>query len=532
MNDVPVVGGERASEQVGEPHRPPAAFAVGIALGAVALLWSIGGGSAPAPDELPAFPTTVTTIAPPPRLVDQTLEWTPTRGLDDLIAAYSMVGLDRSGTLLVGRDSAGMTVYRTTDGIDWEPSITLAENVGRFSSAVSATVDGTALVAVNRAGGGGTLQDPWLWASADDVLWSGGPLPKIGPEWGGAEVQSIVSFKDEILITGYSQPGPDESLTADLPADVKAVLEAGGGWLEIEGRDQLTVRIFPGLVVYSRSMSSDEIAEHSGGNRPVGAVAWRGTSTDSLTAASWDDSILVRGVLADGRLVGWSEGDLVLSDDGRTRSRVIRGIHPGWNATVWEGGIVSAADDSRSIVKWDPDSGEVATLASTTVLGGRSVRTLDASASGIAATLGGIFTLLSEPTVMPLVKQGDVELMVTSAMNLILRRRGEDVASVGVMEAVASMEEGQVLISLDGERLEMSMDTWLEAIEATSQPIWEDLTVAHSPDGIIWSVQEWERMTGVGVETPAVFSAEDFVLAVDQGSGGGIAGAWVGHPIR
>jgi hypothetical protein len=162
------------------------------------------------------------------------------------------------------------------------------------------------------------------------------------------------------------------------------------------------------------------------------------------------------------------------------------------------------------------------------LFGGGDVRTVAASGSGIVATLGGTY-ILPESQVIPLPSEGDAEWVVTSSMNLIVR--GEDEASVAVTGVEASVVGDDLVLVVDDQRLKMPVAEWLARVELLDLGGGRaGLEVAHSPDGTSWSFEAWSDITDAEAVAPRLFATDDFVLAVEQGPGPAIAGAWVGHP--
>jgi hypothetical protein len=532
MEEIPTVG-------VDSPGKAPAAepafrFRWGLAalVAAIGAFWLVGGGEA-VPDgaeELPALPTTVpTTLAPPPnsaRLVDETLQWSSANGLGDLVRIDALADLAGPAALIAGVDTGGLSVYRTDEGGAWEKVITLADEVDQQTApAVATVIEGRVLVAVNPGALASDEPGPWVWHSEGGLVWSGGPLPNAGAS---ALVTEIVPFGEDLLVTGFLEPRPDlAALISDLPLDVLRLVREGVAVAGVEGREVLTVRIPPGLLVYSRPLSQEEIAE-SLDAPPNASVAWQGPDPDALATTTAPTADVI-GALPDGRLLGTRGDGLILSTDGQTWGEEIAGITP-WGVSGWNGGIVGFALDGRNIAAWEPRSGEVRTVGPSELFGGGAVWTVVASGSGIAATLGGTY-ILPESQVIPLWTDGDDEWVVTSSMNLIVRGEDEDEASVALTGAEGSVVGDHLVVVVGDHRLEMPVAEWLSRVEHIDVAGGRGgLEVAHSPDGVSWSFEAWSDFTGTDAVAPRLFATNDFVLAVEQGPGGAIAGAWVGHP--
>jgi hypothetical protein len=531
MEEIPTIG-------VDSPRRAPAAephfrlvWGVAALVAAIGAFWLVGGETVPdGTEELPALPTTVaTTLAPPQnsaRLVDETLQWSSSSGLGDLVRIDALADLAGPAALIVGVDTGGLSVYRTDEGGVWDKVITLADEVDQQAApAVAAVIDGMVLVAVNPGSLAPDEPGPWVWQSEDGLVWSGGPLPDAESS---AVVAEIVPIGEDILVTGFLQTRPDlAAMISDLPLDVLRLVREGVAVAGVEGRELLTVRIPPGLVVYSRPLSHDEIAE-SLDVPPSASVAWQGPDPDALTAIDGPTAHIL-GALSDGRLLGTRGDSLILSTDGQRWGEEISGIIP-WEVSAWNGGFVGLALDGRNIAAWEPRSGEVRTVGPSALFGGGVVRAVVASGSGIAATLGGTY-ILPESQVIPLRTDGDDEWVVTSSMNLIVRGKDEDEASVALTGAEGSVVGDDLVVVVGDHQLEMPVLEWLSRVQEIDVAGGRGgLEVAHSPDGASWSFEAWSDITGAEAVAPSLFATDDFVLAVEQGPGPAITGAWVGHP--
>lgn len=529
MDDVPTIGQESGSESV--PANPGVRLLPALALMAgVGALWLVGGGGTlgQADTSFPELPSS-TTLAPlvePSMIVDETLEWSSTIGLADLTRIDALADLPGPAAIVAGIDPAGVSVYRTDDGRIWERTFTLAAGPTASTRAVATTIEGTVLVAVNDPSPFAEGGAPSLWHSPDGITWSGDPLPQPGARRDGAVV-SIRNLGEDILATGYLFPPLDlVALVRGFPAEVSELVRTGRALASVED-DNVTVRMWPGLVMYTRPLEAGDVSRDRA--EVPSAISWRGDDPGRLNVVPRSDSTVVNGSLPARPLAAERGNGLALSADDVIWDEKLSGTGPSVSA-AWDDGLVGISPGGDEIVARGPGTDDAKTLGSTVTLGGGPIRSIVASEAGIGAVIGGDY-ILPESNVIPLWTEGTFDWFLTTS-TLIIHGPGRAAASASLYELEPLLESGELVIEVGDDRLEMPVDGWLEAAaQLNFESGLGHSLVAHSPDGASWSLQSWLDISGVDASRPQLFAADDFLLAVDQRSSAGTVGAWVGRPV-
>lgn len=530
---IPVVGAGPPDDEP-TPRRPgmiTAAVSVAI-LATVTIVVGLDRET-PDPPRPPDGFSEMTTTTARFSVEQSALEWRRAAGLEEATAIREVVRFADSW-VAVGSTAEGIGVWQLDGPREWRLESKI--DVGDLARVTDAreVQDHLAVTAVRdgvRSGGG-------LLSLGTDGLWAVHHLDNPNPNRSEV-VPTQVSVVDEtVIVSGYAVPDMGlEEAAEGLPEHLASAVEAEDLSLHTTGGGVFVVTVAPGIEVatFGAEELGTEVARPSTGL----PLVWSGerlSSLDVTSSAAGDPFVMMQ---VGEVLVGETQSAIVTSDDGRSWSGLDLSSRRSLVGS-WADRAIISNPGSGEFLTWSPGSSETEALAPADLIEDGNLYLADGDSVGVVALGRSRYTDEREPeTTVATTANGRI---VLTSDRLEKREAGEVVDWISIHQAEVTIRPGNdpvIVFTDDGDPfLTTSLRHWLRAMEAWQGPRFpaSHIHVAHSSEGVTWSVETWEELSGSSTvaPVPTAHAAEDFLLVVDDAADTEqpIRGAFMAYPGR